>query len=95
MKKFFSVKTVYNLWRVDKELYERKLKFMFITYYKYAVRKIEKHIVYYRLRKYPNPTYFKEPVITKHYMGRKEFMEECNGSKLLVPINRTLDLDRP
>ncbi|QIG62297.1 hypothetical protein [Tenacibaculum phage JQ] len=89
-------KTAYKWYRSDCNLWEeKKIVFWFIPYYEYSIWKYGKLNKKTRITKYKNPKYIKKAIVTKVYVGKKEFKEKYNNNKYLVPINFELDLKLP
>jgi hypothetical protein len=74
-------------------MWEEKIKFLFITYYKYSIFENGKLRYYHRLFKHPNPKYLKAAIKTEIVIGKKQFQDEYNGNKWTVPINIVVDLN--
>lgn len=91
INKIHIKKVVYKWWREDKNIWEECLSIFGVKIYKYY----SKDSIKYRLFKYKNPKYLKKARVTNIYVGRKEFEEEYNNNKWIIPINYILDLDLP
>ena len=63
LQKLLRHKTLYKWWRVDKNLWEEKVKMLwFITYYKYSIWIEGKAHTHIKFRTYPQPRYIKSVI---------------------------------
>lgn len=94
----FFVENKYKLFRLDLGWWESEMILLWaIRFYKYEVFVHGETLTHVslRIRKRKQAKYFHFKELPKIKIGKKEFDEQYNGNRWLIPLNFELDLSLP